>query len=117
MVKIKQGTQASKKIKFKFDLCGANFKKEITLKKHKKAKHDPTYYPDEKKIGKGTFGFTFNIRPEKSKGKRLRPKGRKKEDNNYTEKEMNIFKSVFKVIGKSHYQGQKRTQRLHCVIL
>ena len=26
-------------------------------------------------------------------------------------------KSVFKIIGKSHYQGQKRTQRLRCAIL
>ena len=65
MVKIKQGTQASEQIKFKFDLCGANFKKEITLKKHKNTEHEPTYYPNEKKIGEGTFGFTFNIRPDK----------------------------------------------------
>ena len=26
-------------------------------------------------------------------------------------------RSVFEIIGKSHYQGQKRTQRLRCAIL
>ena len=28
-----------------------------------------------------------------------------------------VARSVFKIIGKSHYQGQKRTQHLHCAIL
>ena len=28
-----------------------------------------------------------------------------------------VYISVFKIIGKSHYQEQKRTQRLHCAIL
>ena len=27
------------------------------------------------------------------------------------------YRSVFEIIGKSHYQGQKRTQRLRCAIL
>ena len=30
---------------------------------------------------------------------------------------VDLLKSVFKIIGKSHYQGQKRTQRLRCAIL
>ena len=28
-----------------------------------------------------------------------------------------LLKSVFEIIGKSHYWGQKRTQRLRCAIL
>ena len=34
----------------------------------------------------------------------------------YNMKEKDL-KSVFEIIGKSHYQGQKRTQRLRCAIL
>ena len=62
------------KIKFKCDLHGANFKKEIILKKHKNTKHNLTYCPNEKKIGEVTFDFTFDIRPDKkSEAKAMRP--------------------------------------------
>ena len=57
---ISVSAKPSDKMKFKCDMCGAKFKKEITLKKHKSTKHDPTYCPHEKKIGKGTFGFTID---------------------------------------------------------
>ena len=35
----------------------------------------------------------------------------------YIWQQVKLTKSVFKIIGKSHYQGQKRTQRLRCAIL
>jgi hypothetical protein len=55
-----ESSKPSDKMKFNCDMCGANFKKEITLKKHKNTKHDPTYCPHEKKICEGTFGFTID---------------------------------------------------------
>ena len=57
-----------------------------TLRK-KNTKHDPTYCPNEKKMDKGIFGFTFDTRPDKeTEGKAMRLEWSKKEDNNYTEK-------------------------------
>ena len=36
--------------------------------------------------------------------------------NNNNETILKVLKSVFEIIGKSHYQGQKRTQRLRLAI-
>ena len=60
---LSDSSNVDEKIKFKSDLCGSNFKKEITLKKHKNIRHDPNYCPSDKKIGEGNFGFA--VRPGK----------------------------------------------------
>ena len=79
-------------VKFKDDLCSSGFKKEIILKKHKNSKHDHTYCPHEKKIGEGTFSFTFDIIPGKgAEPKAMRLEWSKKEENNLTEKEPHIM--------------------------
>ena len=81
------------KIKFKCDQCGSNIKKEITLKKHKNTKHDPNNCPSSKKIGEGNFGFAFDARPGQeaaAEALRLEYSKEKKDENNLSEKEINI---------------------------
>ena len=78
------------KTKFKCDLCAASFKKEITLQKHKNTKHDPNYFSPNKKIGKGKFGFAFDVRNCKeteAEALRLKWSQQNKDENNITEKE------------------------------
>ena len=60
---VSESSNVPEKIKFKCDLCSSNFRKEITLKKHKNIRHDPNYCPSDKKIGEGNFGFA--VRPGK----------------------------------------------------
>ena len=62
-------SEPSEKTKFKCDLCGSHFKKEITLKKHMNTKHDPNFCPSNKKIGEENFGFALNVRPGKEAAK------------------------------------------------
>ena len=50
-------------IKFKCDMCDANFKKKSTLEKHMNSKHNKTDCSPNKKIGEGQFGFAFDVIP------------------------------------------------------
>ena len=74
-------------------MCAASFKKEITLQKHKNTKYDPNYCSSNKKIGKGKFGFAFDVRHGKEKeaeALRLEWSQQNKYKNNITEKEKNV---------------------------
>ena len=49
-------------------MCAASFKKKNHITKtQKKTKHDPNYCSPNKKIGKGMFGFAFDVRHGKEK--------------------------------------------------
>ena len=72
------------KIKFKCDLCSSSFKKEITLQKHKNTKHDPNYCSPKKKIGEGSFGYAFDVRPgQEAAAESLRLEWREKNMDDY----------------------------------
>ena len=78
------------KTKFKYDLCIASFKKEITLKKHKNTKHNPNYCSPNKKIEKGNFGSACDVgngKETEAEARRLEWSQQNKDENNITMKE------------------------------
>ena len=100
-------SDVSEKTKFKCNLCGSQFKKEITLKKHMNTKHDPKYCPSNEKIGEGKFGFALNARPENKEAAteqlRLELSKENKDESNLNEKEVN------KVNDKAGREDQKHS--------
>ena len=79
-------------IKFKCDMCDANFKKKNTLEKHINSKHTKIYCPPNKKIGEGQFGFAFDVIPgqeTEAEVLRLEWREQKKDVNTPNEKEKN----------------------------
>ena len=56
-----------KKDKFKCNICGCTFKKEITLRKHQNTKHYNTSCAKNQQLGEGQFGFIFDVQPGKEK--------------------------------------------------
>ena len=53
--------------KHKCNMCEYTCKKEVTLRKHRNAKHGHTSLYKNKDLGKGEFGFVFDVRPGKEK--------------------------------------------------
>ena len=81
-------------VKFKCDRCGATFRREITLEKHKNDKHDTNYCSNTKNIGEGNFGFAFDVRSGKeaaAEEMRQEWSEKKKDDNNLIEKGNKYF--------------------------
>ena len=68
-------------------------RKKSHYKNTKNTKHDPNYCSPNKKIGKGMFGFAFDVRHGKEKeaeALRLEWSQQNKDKNNMTEKEKNV---------------------------
>ena len=88
-------------------MCSSSFKKKLTLQKHKNTKHYPNYCSPKKKIGKGRFGYAFDVRPGQeaaAESLRLEWVGKKKDDNNLNEKEKNLSHDKY---GRDDHENSK----------